>query len=150
MGHIINIWYIRNFHIICDRFPFPIFNNSILLIGVLFIMAIVVVYLESIFLVVNFWSIITGTFIFTLVFFAHICYFYYGGSVYICNEGHTRRFILLVFLISCPFPTRGWNWPWWLMWVKFISHMFCFIGDYFWQEPVGVWWGGVTSDIILL
>jgi len=28
-------------------------------------------------------------------------------SMYTCNERHTRSFILLVLLISCPSPTRS-------------------------------------------
>ena len=113
---IIMIWYIRNFQIICDRFKLPIFNNSTLIIVILFVRGIAVVWLKIIVLLVNVWSISIVAFIFNLVFFVHICYLSYDRSIYTYNESYTMRFILLLLLISFHFPTRSRTWCWWFLW----------------------------------
>ena len=102
MGIIIMIFCIRNFHIIYDRFPLPIFNNSILLVNILFIRGIYFVWLKSIVLLINIGSIISDTSI--LTFFLHPHPFLFFWQVY---ERHTRSFILLVLLISFSFSTRS-------------------------------------------
>ena len=117
-GPIIMIWYIRNLQIICDRFPFPIFNNYILLVDILFIRDIVVVWLKSNFLFINFWSIISVTSIVTLILFIHIYYLSSGRYTYNLNERQTRGFILLVLPIFCPSTTWSRTWRWWLLWGK--------------------------------
>ena len=93
------IWYIINPHTICDSLPLPIFNNYILLIFILFIRGIVVVWPKIISILINVWFIITVTLISTLVLFIHICSSSNGMSMDTCNDGHTRSFILLVFIM---------------------------------------------------
>ena len=83
--------------------------------------------MKRIFLCINFWSIINVTFTLTLVFFIHIYFFSSGSSMDTCNKRHTRSFILLVFRISCPLPTRSRAWRWWFLGVKCISHSYWFL-----------------------
>ena len=118
------ILYISNFQIICDSFPFPIINNYILIIIILFIIGIVVLWLKIIVLLINVSYIITVTSIFTIILFIYIYYCSSGRYIYSCNDRHTRSSILLVFPIYFPLPTRSITWCWWLMWGKIIPQLF--------------------------
>ena len=127
MGTIISIWHVMNFHITCDRFPFQIFNNSILLVVILFIRGIVFMWLKIIVLLINFLSITNVTSILNLFFFIHIYSWSSGRSMYTWNERHTRRLILLVLPILCPSLTRSRTWSWWFLKGKNISHSYWLI-----------------------
>ena len=96
MRPIIMICYIRNVHIICDRFQFPTFNKSILIIVILFIRGIVSVFLRIIFRIINVLSIIAITSIVALIFFFRLYSCSYGWSVYTYSDRHNSSFILLV------------------------------------------------------